>query len=46
MVFVDKIGEFLDVLWERESVEKKKGVVDAIWRRVLDVESVFWPVVE
>lgn len=41
---MDEIAGFVDVLWEKEGIdgERREGVED-IWKRVLDVEKVFWP---
>ncbi|KAH7383609.1 transcription regulator [Cadophora sp. MPI-SDFR-AT-0126] len=50
--FVDEIKGFLDALWEMEGegegerAGEKRERVEGIWKRVLDVERVFWPVVE
>lgn len=49
--FVEKIGRFVDVLWEQErsgageGKEVVKEKVEELWRRLLEVEVVFWPVV-
>jgi thiaminase len=38
--FVERIGGLVDALWEGAGEE---GRVERLWRRVLDVERVFWP---
>ncbi|KAN0117664.1 heme oxygenase-like protein [Hyaloscypha variabilis] len=38
--FVERIGGLVDALWEGEGEE---GRVEELWRRMLDVERVFWP---
>jgi thiaminase len=62
VAFVEKIGEFVDLLWSGEgearfverNIRSGKGRgeqemrerVLELWRRVLDAEQAFWPVVE
>ena len=47
---MDEIAGFVDGLWEMEGEGSgeggKKERVEGIWKRVLDVERVFWPAVE
>jgi hypothetical protein len=42
--FVNRIGVLLDDLWGR--AERGLGMCEDIWRRVVEVERVFWPVVD
>lgn len=48
--FVEKIGGFVDEVWESirggSGNEEMLKRVEGIWREVLDIEQVFWPVVE
>ncbi|KAK0128844.1 hypothetical protein ONS95_000792 [Cadophora gregata] len=54
--FVDEIAGLVDELWEKEGEkegtgkgrggEERRERVEGIWKRVLDVERVFWPAVE
>jgi hypothetical protein len=45
--FVNRIGVLLDDLWGRaERGEQGLGMCEDVWRRVLEVERVFWPVVD
>ncbi|KAL2067209.1 hypothetical protein VTL71DRAFT_1633 [Oculimacula yallundae] len=45
--FVDEIAGFADALWgmEIEDYGEKLKIIESIWKRVLDVEKEFWPVV-
>ena len=45
MSFVERLGEAVDLLWEKEGDEEGKERSEEIWRRVLEVEREFWPVV-
>jgi hypothetical protein len=41
---VERLRGFVDGLWEQaERVGKDRESVEVLWRRVLDVEQVFWP---
>ena len=45
--FVNRIGVLLDDLWGRPGWgEQGLGMCGDVWRRVLEVERVFWPVVD
>lgn len=48
-VFVEKLGWFVDELWkhypEREVVGERERLSER-WLQLLEVEKVFWPVVE
>jgi len=44
--FVERIAGLVDGVWEGEGKEGREeglGKVERLWRRVLDVERVFWP---
>ncbi|KAE9377211.1 heme oxygenase-like protein [Stipitochalara longipes BDJ] len=44
--FVEKIGGFVDGLWEKVGVEEREKVrrrLEELWKKVLDVERGFWP---
>jgi hypothetical protein len=48
--FVEEIAGFVDKLWEEvgkgtEEGDMRERVV-GLWRRILEAERVFWPVVE
>jgi thiaminase len=45
--FVNRIEVLLDDLWGRaERGVQGLGMCEDVWRRVLEVERVFWPVVD
>lgn len=49
VTFVDTIGAFVDEFWTLNGTkEGGKGTQapEGLWRRVLDVEREFWPVVD
>jgi hypothetical protein len=49
VVFVEKLEWFVDELWKGVSETEGAGGRERLgetWRELLDVEGVFWPVVE